>query len=200
MIGRARAVAAGIAVAATVGACAHRRAAAVSPATPSKSGAATCTAAVGSLPQGTNVASIAGDYQLTLVATAGPRNGWKTDGTLSLDPPARSSSPPTQLTGLVTVMLDSIGAVAPSRSTSAATAIPAVAVQWAMAKDGVQTPQITIRLATTAASTGTRMIEGSYMALHVAAIAGDGFSGRWESAKGGMEVQPASGYFCARTR
>jgi hypothetical protein len=153
---------------------------------------------MGSLSPGTSLAAIAGTSELTLVANAGPRSGRTVGGTLRLDAPIRSASAPTQLTGSATITLETVGATAPGPLTSSA--IPVTAVQWAMSKNGVQTPQITIRLGTTRAPSGTQMIEGPYTALHVSVITGDGFSGRWESGTGGMEVQPAAGYFCATSR
>jgi hypothetical protein len=157
---------------------------------PVQAAATECAPAIGTLKAGTTAAAVAGKFNLTLVATSGPFSGRRVAG--NLDIPSARSAP-----GVAVINLDTVGAVAPGPVPSDRRYSVEV-VEWSAMTNGVSTPQITLRLGTQPPSPpGTQRIEGAYMALHVNAINGGEFSGRWESGSG-VGTATVGGHFCAK--
>ena len=157
---------------------------------PVQAGVSECAPVIGTLSAGTTAAAVAGKFRLTLVATSGPFNGRRAAGTIDV-PNARLGS-----RGTAVIHLDTLGAVAPG-PLRGDNQYPVEVVEWATMTRGVSTPQITLRLGTSGPTpSGTQRIEGAYMALHVNALSGDGFAGRWESGSG-TGTATVGGHFCA---
>lgn len=162
---------------------------------------APCAPVRGTLAAGATAAGLAGDYRLTLVATQGPRAGRGVAGRLHLaasDRPAQDAggvrSP---LHGSASVVLDSVGAVAPGDVASASAARPGVRVLEWQRGDGTSAtpqPQVMLRLGAEANAGETGRIEGTHLSLFVDSLGPARFAGHWESAGAGRR---AGGHFCA---
>jgi hypothetical protein len=145
----------------------------------------------GTLPAGTSLGSIAGNYALTLVATSGPRAGQSVSGMLSLDSPVGSTAGTSSIHGSASIALDKVGATAPGAGTEVE------AIQWESTRNGVATREMVIRIGTIVPPSNTRVIEGAHMALFVGSVDANGMAGRWDSGSGEMRDPAASGRFCA---
>jgi hypothetical protein len=141
-----------------------------------------CVAEAGTLPAGTDPASLAGDYELRLVATRGPAAGTAVTGTIDL------AASPAGVRGAAAIALDNLGAHRPGDIGSRDSAAPGV---LAFPSDG----RILLRLGADANRRGEQRFEAAYTVLHVRRIGEDGFSGTWAS---GAERVDAEGHFCAR--
>lgn len=172
-----------IAVAASA-ACA--KAAPMPDAQPELAAAPVCAPTVGTLSTGATANAIVGNHRLTLVATRGPQAGRTVTGTLDAQ----------RTSGTAVITLSAVGAVAPG-PVSASNRYPVAVLEWSSRKNGVITPEITLRFGTTTSPTGTQRIEGETMALFVNTIAASGFSGTWESSNG-VSNETVGGHFCAR--
>lgn len=194
MIISSRQIVAAASVIGAAAACSPRPSAEVRSPQSVQAGSAACAPAVGKLPAGTNIATLAGNHRVTLVATSGPRSGGRASADLRL---VLASSASSNLTGSATVSLDSIGATAPG-------AVPAdrryliTGVQWASTTNGVSSPEITLRFGSIPSPPGTQTIEGSFMAMHLTSIAADRFTGTWGSGAGDQPTGGSGGYFCAQ--
>ena len=144
-----------------------------------------CVAEVATLPAATDPASLAGDYDLRLVATQGPAAGMAVTGTIDL------AVSPAGVRGAATIALDSLGAHRPGDIGSRDSAAPGV---LAFPSDGM----ILLRLGADANRRGgEQRFEAAYTVLDVRRIGEDGFSGTWAS---GAERVDAEGHFCALRR
>jgi len=152
-----------------------------------------CAEVQGPLPAGARADGLAGHFSLTLVATRGERTGASTRGELHLlrneagAGPAPAEGVRYPLYGWAELSADSVGAVAPGDAGSRDAARPGVLVVEERAR-------IILRFGAEANRGGGVRFDGAYFTLVPAAIAADGFAGRWTSGVGGRTV---SGYFCA---
>jgi hypothetical protein len=156
----------------------------------------------------TNVADLAGEYELTLVATSGPENTHQVSGNLQLHPsdsadrvftrPDGSVEPNVAmpLYGATGVSLAPVGAVTMGDLSSLDPQRPGVAVLEQRESPGAA-PGITLRLGAQANQRGMVRFDGGYTALDVTWVAPGGFGGSWRS---GVSEQVAAGYFCALKR
>ena len=158
-----------------------------------------CAPTAASLPPGASGASLAGQYRIRLVATAGPRQDGTADGTLSLsqaDPEPDAARPRRHvLVGHGEVPLESIGAPAaqlasedPLRPGVLGFDLPA----WS--NDSAAGPRVLLRLGAEVNRQDVMRIEGAYTVLRVREIRENGFAGEWSS---GDPDPIAEGYFCA---
>jgi hypothetical protein len=152
-----------------------------------------CAAVEGSLPAGTRVDGLEGDYRLTLVATRGARAGRSTTGALHLrrNDGGAGPSPPEgvryPLYGSAELALDSVGAIAPGDVASTEAARPGV---LAIESRGT----FMFRFGADANGSGPPRFDGAHLALFPATLSADRFAGRWDS---GTAEQRSAGYFCA---
>lgn len=149
---------------------------------------------------------LAGEYELRLYATFGPRLGATVTGRLTLQAqsealmavpdvdgtPLPGASMP--LYGSAAVNLDGVGATAAGDLGDADPRAPGVGV-YAQAGQGDIPPGLTLRLGTEANRRGQVRFDGTYMSLMVRDSGAEGLSGEWHS--GGVEGEEASGRFCA---
>ena len=136
-----------------------------------------------------------GTYAIQFTATEGPRSGRSIAGSLTLrDAPdewrAHSTPDNTYLaTGIATVVLDSIAAVAPGSLVSDDVSSPGVLVMQSP-RDG----NTILRFGAEANRLNTTRFDGAFMAAHVRNASANRFGGIWASAVG---TRGSSGYFCA---
>ncbi len=155
----------------------------------------------------TDLANLAGEYELTLYATSGPRVARTTSGRLTLHrqsddlmgvpdvdgtPMAGAWMP---LYGSAVVELDRVGAAAAGELLATDPKAPGVGV-YAQASDisGIA-PQLTLRLGVEANRRGRIRFDGTYMSLGAREWGSAGIAGEWAS--GEVEGEVASGRFCA---
>ena len=151
----------------------------------------------GELAAGSRADALAGEFQLSLTATSGPRSGSSASGMLRLRPFGNRPPPiaPAErvrypLYGATDLAPASVGAVTPGDAGRDDPAGPGVlAMEWE--RSGAQA--ITLRLGADANRAGPSRFDGASLALFVTSITPERFAGRWES--GGE--QRAGGYFCA---
>jgi hypothetical protein len=166
---------------------------------------AECTAIEDNIVVSTSAATLAGEYQLTLVATEGARQSGSESGDLTLlehndeDRYFRSTdgSPVpgviVPLYGTTTVSLDRVGAVKLGDLESTDPMKPGVAVMEHRAEQG-SLPDIVLRFGSFANQRDITRFDGGFTALRVKWIQSGNFGGTWESGVMGPE---AKGYFCA---
>jgi hypothetical protein len=96
--------------------------------------------------------------------------------------------------GRTDLALDSVGAAAPGSDSANAARPGVLVIVWEQA-----TPQsglgVTLRFGAEANRPGVVRFDGSFTALHVAALSDSGFAGSWVT--GGARPQ-GGGHFCAR--
>lgn len=166
---------------------------------PGPAGPRTCAPTSATLPPGASATSLAGQYRVRLVATAGPRPDGTADGTLSLsqaDPDPDAAGPRHHvLVGHGEVPLESVGAPAaqlasedPLRPGVLGFDLPA------RSNDSATGPRVLLRLGAEANRQDVMRIEGAYTVLRVREIRENGFAGEWSS---GDPDPIAEGYFCA---
>jgi hypothetical protein len=167
---------------------------------------ASCAPVRGALAAGAHADGLAGEFQLTLVATTGPRSGHAVSGHLWLElyggavtyPTPAAGQPGSDavypLHGRAEIRPDLVGATVPGDIRSSDGSQPGVLViEW---DQPASTPsrEITLRFGSLANLPGNRPIDGAYAALFLVSISSERFAGRWESGVSGMT---AGGYFCA---
>ncbi len=167
--------------------------------------AAACSQLDPNISASTNAAELAGEYQVTLVATDGPERTHQVSGNLELlssdsatrlfRRPDGSAEPDVQmpLYGSTDLSLAAVGAVTMGDLTSLDPQRPGVAVLEQRAS-AAATPAITLRLGAQANQRDLVRFDGGYTALQVTWVAEGGFGGTWQSGVSGPE---AGGYFCA---
>ncbi len=184
----------GLVGAALLGGCAHRNS--------QPSPASACQrVADAPLPAGTSTSPMAGEFVLTMVATAGPKAGRSVTGRLSLvpqDSALRQVERATQsLRGTADIALDSVGAVRFGDLAATAPDAPGVAVYEQRASDG--TPTVVIRFGNESNARGPQAFDAGHTAAYVRQISRDAFAGGWSSALSAtFPPRHAEGYFCAR--
>ncbi len=150
---------------------------------------AQCIAIADSLPLDLDLRSLAGEFSLRLVGGSGPAAGRQVAGVLDLSPASRDT-----LMGRATVLLDSVGAIAPGPRPRD-NQYRVLGLKW---QAGVSNrPQVTIRFGSFSEPAGTQVIEGAHMALSVASIRSDEMRGTWSSGTGDPLIPGAAGHFCA---
>ena len=149
---------------------------------------------------GADAASLAGEYDLTLVAEKGPVAGRTVRGNLWLRPnapewtgiPSPAGGMRTDahapLYGATEVDVEAVGALRLGDPASPAPEAPGVLV----VESG---EQIILRLGSEANRRDVQRFDGGYLALFVKRVQEDGFYGGWAS---GLLGAQAEGYFCAR--
>ena len=168
-----------------------------------------CTSREGNLVAGTRVTTLAGEYQLMVVATEGARATTSETGRLTLlahDGEARQIRQPDgtpdpnvqiPLYGTANLDLEAVGAVRIGDLESSDPMQPGVAVLEQRSTDSDSPPTITLRFGSLANQRDITRFDGGYMALRVSWIESGAFGGTWES---GVRSQTAGGYFCAFQR
>jgi hypothetical protein len=157
------------------------------------------------LPRSATGASLAGEYRLRLVATAGPRSGEAVEAHLRLALLADSLQVPAPilgaqdtttrhpLAGSTDLDPELVGGV--STGDNASTDPIAPGVLMIERHPGADRPaSIMLRLGALANRRGLQRFDGGYFALTVRRIDADAFAGTWSS---GTARQAAAGYFCA---
>jgi len=167
---------------------------------------AECTAMEGNIVASTSAATLAGEYQLTLVATDGAQQSHSVSGELALvehndedryiRSPDGSPEPGVvvPLYGTTTVALDRVGAVKLGDLESTDPMKPGVAVMEHRSEQGSSLPDIVLRFGSFANQRDITRFDGGFTALRVKWIRSGNFGGTWESGVTGPE---AKGYFCA---
>jgi hypothetical protein len=144
--------------------------------------ASDCQAVEGSLlPAGTSTASLAGSYDLLVVARTGPQGGQSTRGTLQL------VTADDGVWGHAQIPLREVGGEPYGDIASEDPQAPGVR---ALPEEGM----IFLRFGSEANRRDRQAIEGPYMVLHVRLLRDGGLYGTWAS---GAERTNAEGHFCA---
>lgn len=160
-----------------------------------------CRPILGTLPPGTSVMAMVGEYRVTIVATAGARAGQATEGRVVLIAPeggpltlAGATVAAMPLVGTTDLAPERVGAMNLGGLDSRDLMRPGVAVieQPAQASGG---PTVVIRIGAESNRRDVQPFEGAYFALYVRQIGPDGFGGGWAS--GGVGSDEARGHFCA---
>lgn len=161
-----------------------------------------CEPVPGELAAGVQADALAGSWELTLVATSGPRLGDTVSGSLRLRPygtrPAPLSIPGVRypLFGTADVDLAAVGAVAPGELGSDDPQAPGVLVlEWPRPGASAGTNEVVLRLGAEGNREERLRFDGTSMALFVDRVDEDRFAGRWRSGAG---EELAAGHFCAR--
>ena len=185
----------GITLAVTLSACGANR----------SGGNAECTVMEDNITAGTSMSNLAGEYQLTLVATEGAQQSHSVSGELALvehndedryiRSPDGSPEPGVvvPLYGTTTVSLDRVGAVKLGDLESTDPMKPGVAVMEHRAEQS-SLPDIVLRFGSLANQRDITRFDGGFTALRVKWVRSGNFGGTWESGVMGPE---AKGYFCA---
>ena len=148
---------------------------------------------------GATLEGAAGSYLLTLVAPAADGGQVSVSGSLHLEPNepalrvfAEGVSAP--LYGWVEIELQAVGAVEVGAAGSRDPLRPGVLV-LEQRPDAAVAPRITLRLGSLAnLRTERGAFDGGYLALHVAHVEDERFSGHWVS---GVHATRVAGHFCA---
>ena len=145
--------------------------------------------------------SLAGNWQLTLVAESGPMVGHREEGALSLqaqDTALRrvDRAGPTTVTvpviGTTEIALEQVGAVRIGDVRSIDPLQPGVAIWASRAPDG--SVSAVMRIGQEAIRSNLLRIEGGYTALFLRQVSTNTIRGGWAS---GVTTEAAKGYFCA---
>lgn len=166
-----------------------------------------CAPVSATLPAGSSLKGLSGDYRLRLVATSGDKKGAATEGTLRLERQpdslryrtrlggGRDSTVLHPLYGAADVDLALIDAVSVGSTTSLDPRQPGVLVTERQAVSG-GSPQseIIIRLGSDANRRDQQRFDGGYTALRIREIGPEQLAGSWAS---GVATERAAGYFCA---
>lgn len=156
----------------------------------SQSAAVACSPTTGDLSKEASIKTLIGTYRVVMMATGGPKSGRRAEGSMQFFTGPNSAT----LGGTSTIVLDSVGAVAPGQSNFV------TATMWEKPLVSSTVPAITIRFGSTATSGGATAIEGSFTAFQLTALSADKFTGTWSSEIGGAANSSAGGYFCAERR
>jgi hypothetical protein len=149
-----------------------------------------CEAVTYGLVAATSAASLAGGFDVTMVATGGDSAGRGTTGHIDL---TRSSRPDAALVGMADVPLGAVGALRLGELATSTDSAPGVLVL----QSGRERPTILLRFGSEANATGVARFDGGYTVLEVLRLDEQGFSGSWRS---GVTGNDATGHFCARRR
>jgi hypothetical protein len=169
-------------------------------------GTMACDPVEGNLPANVDVASWAGAYRLTLVATSGDSSGNQTSGVLRLgpqldelqSPEAGSMDAATSMPLIGTVDLDlaAVHAVQVGSLDSEDPLAPGVLVleRHYEKQDGDPAAEVTIRFGSDANRRGITRFDGGYAALFALQAGTSGIAGNWAS---GVTSLQSGGHFCA---
>jgi hypothetical protein len=169
-------------------------------------GSMACDPVEGNLPADIDVASWAGAYRLTLVATSGDSSGSQTSGMLRLmpqmddlrSPEAGSMDAATTmpLIGTVDVDLAPVNGVQVGSFDSEDPFAPGVLVleRHYEKPDGDPGAEVTVRFGSDANRRGITRFDGGYAALFVLQAGSSGIAGNWAS---GVTSLQSGGHFCA---
>jgi hypothetical protein len=165
-----------------------------------------CAPASERLPSDATADSLAGEYRVRVVATAGPKKGVAENARLVLRPVEESLRRPAAVAGLSdsttrlplsgSIELDpsAVGATRTGDLRSLDPLAPGVLVLEHRPAHPDAPAGITLRLGSDANRRGVTRFDGGYFALSVRRIDATGFAGTWVS---GVTNQSAEGYFCA---
>jgi hypothetical protein len=161
------------------------------------------------LPVETTAASLAGQYRLTIVGTAGHAAGRVARGALELWAPPDSFQYVRQadgqrnpwltipLIGTTTIDLEQVGGVENGGWATTRPEAPGIALWEFHADDhGKLVTAITLHLGADGNRRDVRQLDGPYNAFYVDRIEPSGFSGRWHASLGYTSYK-AEGHFCA---
>lgn len=169
-------------------------------------GTMACVPVEGSLAEGVDVTSWAGDYLLTLVTTTGDSSGKQVSGSMNLaaqsddlkmgEPGTMDAATLMPLVGTVAVDLGAVHAVEVGALDSEDPMAPGVLVleRPYQKQSGEAATEVTIRLGSEANRRSTTRFDGGYTALFVLQAGPGGLAGNWAS---GVTGQRAGGHFCA---
>lgn len=174
-------------------------------AAPDSGTARTCEPVQGTLAPDFRAATLAGRYQLRLVAVGPSRT---TSGTLTLRPMPDSlrfavtpgggvdSSVSHPLYGTSDADLEQVGAMTAGAGSSTDPTRPgALVVQWWTAQpSGGRSTDVVVRIGSEGNRRDRAPFDGAYMVLRVARADATGFAGAWES---GVDGRKTGGHFCA---
>jgi len=163
---------------------------------------AACVPTTDTLSADASAAALAGEYRVTIVATAGPAVGDTVRGTLSLQPYAEEMQQMlgvggavdtnfvTPVFGALNVDITRLGAVRLGALGSVDPSMPGV-----IAIERVGEPKrILLRLGSEANRRDLQRFDGGYTVLEVQTQSDDSFAGFWQS---GVTRTQAGGFFCA---
>jgi hypothetical protein len=160
-----------------------------------------CRPAAGHLAAADSAASLAGEFSLTMTATAGAAAGRTVVGHLGLVPqdsalvPAERSTEP--LRGTAVIRLEDVGATRMGDLAASDPAAPGVGV-YEQRAPATGAPTIVLRFGAVSNSRGPSPIDAGHTTLFVSRITAEGFAGGWSSSAGPVfPPRRASGYFCA---
>jgi hypothetical protein len=161
-----------------------------------------CAPPVVRAPAGLTLMGTAGDFALTMTATAGPRAGNWVEGRVRLATVAaqwdsvRQDSLPAAVVGWFRINLDTLGA---RTEGGVDDHFGGVAVEYrGRADDGQPYAHVRLSLRGTGLPADVMVFDGVWTRLEVTAISGGHFAGYWTSGAGASER--AGGYFCAVKR
>jgi hypothetical protein len=156
----------------------------------SQAAAVACAPTTGDLQSGATIGMLRGNYRVVMVATSGAHMGKRTEGSMQFFTGPNSAT----LAGTSTVIIDSVGAVAPGQWNFLTATI------WEKPLVSSTVPAVTIRFGQSATSGGATAIEGSYTAIQLTSLTADKFTGTWSSGEGGKVTEIAGGYICGEKR
>jgi hypothetical protein len=132
---------------------------------------------------------LTGEFRVVLLATTGDSAQRYAEGTLALRRGTRRDAP---IVGVAELPVERVGAVRVGSLDARADSAPGVLVF----ADTTRSSGVLMRLGSRSnGMSGTSPIEGEYTVLEVHRLDASGFAGSWRS---GINVQHASGHFCAR--
>jgi hypothetical protein len=164
-----------------------------------------CTPVPTDLPAEASADRMAGEYQLRMIATSGPKNGSSVDGRLRLlaqdsslrrlilPGGMRDTSTTVPLYGTAEVDVSPVGAVYAGDLKSVDPTRPGVLVLESSARSAGGS-RVMLRLGSEANRRDRLRFDGAYTVLRVRRISEDGFAGNWES---GVPLPRSGGHFCA---
>ncbi len=164
-----------------------------------------CSPPTGTLLADASAAGLAGEYRVTIVATAGPAVGDTARGTLSLQPHAEEMQQVpgaggavnpnfvTPVFGALDVDITRLGAVRLGALGSLDPNMPGVIVIERVGGAG-EPKSILLRLGSEANRRDMQRFDGGYTVLEVQTLSDDSFAGFWRS---GVTRTQAEGFFCA---
>jgi hypothetical protein len=162
-----------------------------------------CAPVTAALSASSTAVGLAGEYQLTLVATSGAKTGTAAEGTLTLRPQPEAlryrtrpgGAPDTAvvhpLYGSADLDLTAVDAVEVGSTTSTDPMQPGVLVIERLAAAG---KEIVIRLGSEANRRDRQRVDGGYTAMRVLEASPERLMGTWAS---GVSRERSAGYFCA---
>lgn len=172
---------------------------------------ASCRPVDGQLTADADVARMAGEFAVTMVATTGVAAGQTATGAFALRPqdsalvrmelPGRQQpdTPTIPFIGTADIGLERIGATRMGDLASADPQAPGVGVY--VQRPSAGGPTVVVRLGSASNARGLLVFDAGHTTMYVRHIDGAGFAGGWASSTGtGFPVQESEGYFCAVRR